>query len=89
MVKGSIKVCVLFVLFLLLIVNNARANPLDIYGFGSRASSMAQAHTTLAKDFSAVYYEVRPMVFIFSILIFLFSLSFCLSIPLPPFLIMQ
>ena len=35
----------------------ARANPLDIYGFGARAMAMGNAYTALAADPSANYYN--------------------------------
>lgn len=35
----------------------ARANPLDVYGFGARAMGMANAYTALAADPSASYYN--------------------------------
>jgi long-subunit fatty acid transport protein len=35
---------------------NARANPLDLYGFNPRALAMASSHTAFADDFTAVYY---------------------------------
>ncbi|MCX5859385.1 MAG: hypothetical protein NT056_05760, partial [Proteobacteria bacterium] len=38
------------------------ANPLDYYGYGSRASAMGNAYTALATDFTGVYYNPAAMV---------------------------
>ncbi|MCX5868375.1 MAG: outer membrane protein transport protein [Proteobacteria bacterium] len=38
------------------------ANPLDYYGYGSRAAGMGNAQTALANDFSAVYYNPAALV---------------------------
>ena len=41
----------------LLSLGGARANPLDVYGFGARAMGMANAYTAVAADPSASYYN--------------------------------
>ncbi len=42
---------------LLLLASAAAANPLDAFGFGARAIGMGSAHTAVAEDFSANYYN--------------------------------
>lgn len=42
--------------------NAAAANPLDTFGFGSRASAMGSAVAADATDFSAVYYNPAALV---------------------------
>ncbi len=45
----------------LALASSARANPLDIYGFGPRAVGMGGAFTGLADDYSAMYYNVAGL----------------------------
>ncbi|MCA9664189.1 MAG: hypothetical protein KC503_01335 [Myxococcales bacterium] len=51
---GSIIICIAFAL---LVPRLANANPLSVYGLGSRAMGMAGAYTAVADDFSATYYN--------------------------------
>ena len=47
----------LAVALVLLWAPSAGANPWDVYGFNPRAQAMGSAHTALADDFTAVYYN--------------------------------
>lgn len=50
-------VCVALIAGLGLPVRIARANPWELYGFNARALAMANAHTALADDFTAIFYN--------------------------------
>jgi long-chain fatty acid transport protein len=51
-----------FTFYLSPFANQSFANPLDYYGYGSRASAMGNAYTALATDFTGVYYNPAAMV---------------------------
>jgi long-chain fatty acid transport protein len=52
----TMMIC-LVLLFVVLRQRPCQANPLDMYGFGSRAIGMGGAFTGLADDYSAVFYN--------------------------------
>jgi len=58
----TMMIC-LVLLFVVLRQRPCQANPLDMYGFGSRAIGMGGAFTGLADDYSAVFYNPAGMIF--------------------------